>query len=265
MADASRLREALERIRPLVVLKRSVHRRLRQTRSRLRRALDPIAIRRYLGTHRVRKLQIGTGPNPLTGWLNTDLDIDPQHRDLVVFLDATKRFPFDDMTFDYILSEHQIEHIAEADALAMVRECFRVLRPGGRVRIATPDLAAIVRLYDDPLDHAEQHYVEWAMATLRPDVRSGNPRCYVINQMFGAYGHRFIYDHDTLSQIISGVGFVDVGRQRPGESDDPVLRGVESHGRALGDEEVNRLETMVLEATRPPARADVTTQAGRRR
>jgi predicted SAM-dependent methyltransferase len=255
MADTGRLRETLKRARPLVVLKRYLHRRLRQARSIPRRALDPSLIRRYLDTHPVRKLQIGTGPNPLAGWLNTDRDIDPQHQDKVVFLDATKPFPFDDLTFDYILSEHQIEHLSEADALGMVRECLRVLRPGGRIRIATPDLAPIVGLYQDPLNELGRHYVDWVMATLRPDVRFGNPRCYVINQMFRSYGHQFIYDEETLSEILRDAGFVDVGGRQPGESDDPALRGVESHGRALGDEGVNRFETMVLEGTRPPLRA----------
>jgi predicted SAM-dependent methyltransferase len=143
----------------------------------------------------------------------------------------------------------------------MIDECFRVLRPGGRVRLATPDLAAILRVYEGPLDAAAQHYVDWVMATLRSDVRSGNPRCYVINQMFNAYGHHFIYDEETLTDLLANAGFVDVTRHEPRHSADPSLRGIESHGQFLGDirdgmfvadgEEINRFETMVLEAIRP--------------
>jgi predicted SAM-dependent methyltransferase len=202
----------------------------------------------------VRKLQVGAGPNPLPGWLNTDLlpDFYPQHRDRVFFLDAAKPFPLDDMTFDYVFSEHQIEHISETGARAMVKECFRILRPGGRIRIATPDLAAILGLYDDPLDELERHYVEWVMARFLPHTRTGNPRCYVINHMFGAHKHRFIYDYETLSAVVSDAGFVGVERWQPGESNDPALRGLEAHGHAIGDERVNRFETMVVEAIRPP-------------
>jgi predicted SAM-dependent methyltransferase len=215
--------------------------------------LDPRRVRRYLGAHPVRKLQLGTGPNPLAGWLNTDLrpDLYREHRGKIVFLDATKSFPFDDMTFDYVFSEHQIEHISQRDASAMARECFRVLCPGGRIRIATPDLAAILRLYANPLDGRQLHYIEFMMTRFLPDAQYGNPSCHVINLMFKGFGHRFIYDDQTLSALLSEAGFVEIVKFEPGESGDPALRGLEAHGRAIGDEDVNRLETMVIEGTRP--------------
>jgi predicted SAM-dependent methyltransferase len=153
------------------------------------------------------------------------------------------------MTFDYIFSEHQIEHISEADATAMLQECFRILRPGGRIRIATPDLAAILGLYDNPLHEIERRYIAWVMEKFWPNIRSGNQRCYVINHMFKAHKHRFIYDYDTLSAMLADAGFVEIVRAQPGESDDPVLRGVEAHGRTIG-EDINRFETVVAEAIR---------------
>ncbi len=225
----------------------------RQVRGVQRKVLDPGRVRNYLEGQHVRKLQIGTGPNPLPGWLNTDLlpDTYPEHRDEIVFLDAARSFPFDQMTFDYVFSEHQIEHIPEPAAHSMIRECFRILRPGGRLRIATPDLAAILGLYDEPLDETQRRYVEWVMARFRPHVRSGNKRCYVINHIFSDHKHQFIYDFETLSAILADAGFAEIVRRKPGESDDPILRGVESHGQAIGDEEVNRFETLVVEAARP--------------
>jgi predicted SAM-dependent methyltransferase len=226
---------------------------VKEARALRRLAFDPVRIRRYLDTHPVRKLQVGAGPNPLPGWLNTDLfpDVYAEHRDEIVFLDASKPLPLDEMTFDYIFSEHQIEHISEPAGRAMVTEFFRILRPGGRVRVATPDLAAVIRLYDDPLDELERHYIDWVMTRFLPDVQSGNRRCYVINQMFTAHKHRFIYDQETLSAILANAGFIDIQRRQPGESSDPVLRGIETHGRAIGDERVNRFETLVVEAIRP--------------
>jgi SAM-dependent methyltransferase len=230
----------------------------RQVRALRRKAPDGRRVKRYVETHPTRKLQLGTGPNPLEGWLNTDLlpDTYPEYRDRLVFLDAARRFPFHDMTFDYIFSEHQIEHIPEPAARTMVDECLRVLRPGGRVRIATPDLAAIVRLYDDPLDEVERHYVDWVMATFRPNIGSGNRRCYVINHMFKDHKHQFIYDYETLAAVLADAGFVDVSRWKAGESGDPALRGIERHGQAIGDDSVNDFETLVVEAARPSAEAD---------
>jgi SAM-dependent methyltransferase len=258
--QASELRDTLRQVRPALAETFVSGRQFagRQVRAVRRRALDPLWIRRYLRAQPVRKLQIGTGPNPLPGWLNTDLlpDTYPEHRHKIVFLDAARSFPFDDMMFDYVFSEHQIEHIPERAARSMIKECFRILRPGGRLRIATPDLAAILGLYDKPLDQTGQHYVEWVMTRFRPNVGSGNKRCYVINHMFTDHKHEFIYDFETLSAILADAGFAEILRRKPGESDDPIFRGVESHGQAIGDEEVNGFETMVVEAVRPSPAVD---------
>jgi predicted SAM-dependent methyltransferase len=214
---------------------------------------DPRRVHAYLATHDVRKLQIGTGAQPLSGWLNTDLlpDTYPQHRNTIVLLDATRHLPFEDETFDYILSEHQIEHISEPAARLMLRECFRVLRPGGRIRVATPDLEAIVGLLRNPLGNDERHYVDWIMERFRPDTHLGNRRCHVINHMFKDHQHQFIYDFETLAALLADAGFADIQRKPPGESDDPELRGVEGHGRTIDDERVNTFETFVAEAVRP--------------
>src|SRR5271157_5692881 len=53
-------------------------------------------IANYLKAHRVRKLQLAASNNLLPGWLNTDVFL---NFDEVVYLDATRRFPFDDNTF----------------------------------------------------------------------------------------------------------------------------------------------------------------------
>jgi len=89
---------------------------------------------KYLQTHQLKKLQLGTSNNFLDGWLNTD--VLPDHAS-AAYLDATVRFPFDDTTFDYIMAEHMIEDVEYQAAQFMLRECFRVLKPGGRVRFAT--------------------------------------------------------------------------------------------------------------------------------
>jgi predicted SAM-dependent methyltransferase len=220
---------------------------------RLRRRIrDRRLIDRYVQANNVRKLQIGTGSNPLPGWLNTDLlpDTYPEYRDRILFLDATKPFPLDDMSFDYVFSEHQIEHLSVAEAIVMFEECFRVLRPSGRLRLATPDLAVMVGLYADPISDVAQDYVRWVMETFWPEAKSGNERCYVINHIFMFHRHRFIYDYETLSALLTDVGFVDIARWEAGESHDLALRGLEAHGTIMGDA-LNRFETLVIEAVRP--------------
>ncbi len=73
----------------------------------------------------------------------------------------------------------------------------------------------------------------------------------MINNAFRDWGHQFIYDRATLQSAMEEVGFVDITRYAPGESDDEVLRGIESHGKAVGNADMNLFETMVLEAKRP--------------
>lgn len=55
-----------------------------------------------------------------------------------VKLDMSKRLPFEDESFDYVLCQEGIEHI-EAP-LRFVRECSRILRPGGRLILTTPNV-----------------------------------------------------------------------------------------------------------------------------
>src|SRR5260221_172664 len=98
----------------------------------------------YLETHPIHKLQLGAGSNVLDGWFNTDmLPVPPT----IFFLDCTKRFPFADATFHYVFSEHHLEHLSYREGLSMLRECCRVLRPDGKIRIATPDLEVLLGLY----------------------------------------------------------------------------------------------------------------------
>ncbi|HXW69230.1 MAG TPA: methyltransferase domain-containing protein, partial [Dissulfurispiraceae bacterium] len=79
----------------------------------------------------------------LDGWFNTDAcPIDKR----VFYIDVSRRLPVDDRTFDYLFSEHLIEHLTYMDALNMLKECHRIIRPGGRIRIATPDIDKIIQL-----------------------------------------------------------------------------------------------------------------------
>ncbi len=237
------MREVLKKSDALV----GVVRDLRKTRMIARRRGGSRRIRAYLRSSRVGKLQLGAGPTSLPGWLCTDLT--PSSDD-VVYLDVRKPFPFDDALFDYVFSEHLIEHLSWSDGGRMLLECRRVLKPGGIIRTATPDLAVLLSLGEPAGAPLSRKYVRWITDTFMAGVDVYKPQ-FVINNAFRDWGHQFLYDGDILELALRRAGFENVTRCRYGESTHEHLRGIESHGVNAGSEEMAVFETLVYEATRP--------------
>jgi predicted SAM-dependent methyltransferase len=202
----------------------------------------------YLKHHEVRKLQLGTSNNILDGWLNTDFFV---NHNGILYLDATQRFPFDDNTFDYIMAEHMIEHVEYQAAQAMLRECFRVLKLGGLVRLSTPDLSVLLGLHSNEKTDAQINYIDWTIVRLIPEAQKCKD-VFVINNSFRAWGHQFLYDADTLHHALSASGFREIHFYKPGTSGDANLRNLESHGREIGSEDINQFETIVVEGRKRP-------------
>jgi SAM-dependent methyltransferase len=108
------------------------------------------------------KLNIGCGTSGIAGWVNIDnsptilLSRLPLMRRLlhtpdwapdVRRIDVRKRIPFPDSSVQSIYSSHTFEHFTYDESLAVAKECFRVLGPGGVLRIVVPDLQIAVREY----------------------------------------------------------------------------------------------------------------------
>jgi SAM-dependent methyltransferase len=206
----------------------------------------PYHVSRYFENYTVRKLQIGAAVSLLSGWLNSDLypktfnsiSLDPTER-FPIALDATKRFPFPDQSFDYVFSEHQMEHIPYHSAVFMLAECHRILRPGGKIRIAMPSLDRLVELLGEKTPLHERY-----MTHKRDLCYPGAPPnpCIAFNAAFMNWTHRFIYDRDTLCCMLRDAGFRDVRFFVPGESNDPNLVGIEARTA-----ELDAYETMVAQ------------------
>ena len=71
------------------------------------------------------------------GWINADHN--PSAKD-VVKVDLLGQLPFPDQSFDVVYHSQFIEHLPADKALAFMRECFRILKPKGVLRVVTPDL-----------------------------------------------------------------------------------------------------------------------------
>lgn len=229
----SAIRSALKQIGPLVQLVRKA-RRQKQLHERKG------AIRRYLDQSPQRKLQIGTSINVLPGWFN--VDIIPLYEG-AYFMDATERFPFPDASFDYIFSEHMIEHVEYDQAQFMLAECYRVMKPGGRIRISTPDLQVLANLYATEKTPEQQRYLDHFYSLWFPSVEKRSVGL-VVNQLFD-FEHKFLYDEETLTACLESAGFQSVTRQAPGTSSEAALTGIDAHAN-----DYIAFETFVLEAVR---------------
>lgn len=203
--------------------------------------LDRKIAKRYLAQHREPKLQIGCGNNALPGWLNTNY---PSVSRDIMHLDATRPFPFDNETFDYVFGEHMIEHVPYHDARKMLAECRRVLKPYGKIRISTPDLAFLTDLARTDKSDLQRTYIKWTCHTYIPDALEEHA-AFVINNFVRAWGHMFIYDEDTLRAAMTSAGFVQITKRDLQESEDAVLRNLECETRMPPG--FVRLETLTLE------------------
>lgn len=195
---------------------------------RLRRRLcrvDHHLCQRYLAGAGIRKLHIGGGPRLLDGWLNTDIALLPG----VFQMDATLPFPFPDEVFDYVFTEHMIEHVPFASSLNMLRECHRVLKGGGFIRVTTPNLAAVVGLYNDDGSQTQREYLTWFCKTFVPERPAS--RANAINAMFRMWGHQYIYDESALADALKQIGFSDVCRSSLMQSRQADLRNLENVDR----------------------------------
>ena len=201
----------------------------------------------YLTEHKLTKLNIGAGAQVRPGWLNTDL----VPADAAVFpMNAAVPFPFDDETFDYVSSAHMIEHIVLGDGVRMLIECFRVLKPGGRIRIATLDLGRLLTLYLPDLNDIQKKYLDWTVQEFMPEIHGTHPTL-ALNSRYHNSGHKFIYDEQVLGNVIKNAGFENLLKYHSGVSDDPELKGFEIHEKVIDGHDLNDYETLVIEGQKP--------------
>jgi predicted SAM-dependent methyltransferase len=155
-------------------------------------------------------LHLGCGDKKFDGFVNIDLDAAGAD----MHLDLTQPLPWDQGSVSGIYSEHFIEHITQAQGIGLLMECRRVLRPGGIVRIATPDLAEVI-------NHYQENYVHPDWKTF--DMEWVANRCERFNISMRWWGHQWVYDEEELRRAGEMVGLKVRERCKYGESADPVL------------------------------------------
>lgn len=138
------------------------------------------------------RLHLGCGTNVMPGWVNVD-DLEAPG---VVSWDLRKPLPLADGSIEYIFAEHFIEHILVAEAEALLRVCRRLLKPGGVLRLSTPDLRWLIWKY------LTRGLKEWRDVGWLP----GTP-CGLLNEGMRSWGHHYLYDKAELAGLIERAGF----------------------------------------------------------
>jgi predicted SAM-dependent methyltransferase len=151
------------------------------------------------------KLHIGCSAKLKKDWLNIDLC--PQ-ADMT--LDMRERLPFSDDSCSIIYSEHFLEHLDYPDqANFFLKECYRVLEPGGLFSVGVPDTEWPIAEYAGQKMEGyfriakERWHPEWCeteMEHINYHFRQGDQ-------------HRFAYDFKTLAKALARIGFQEIQRR----------------------------------------------------
>lgn len=172
-------------------------------------------------------LQIGSGLNPLPDFDNLDFYFTHRGKVAHVGHDLRVPLPYADATFEGVYSEHTLEHMYPAEALRLLGEVYRVLKPGGIFRCSVPDLRKYVDFYEGK--HADAKFGIF---------RSG---CEAFWNLTQNHLHRSVWDAAMLKQQMLASGFSSVAERSFNEGGD---------GRLLVDLEHRAWESLYVEGVR---------------
>ncbi len=142
-----------------------------------------------------------------------------------------------------------IEHISLLDGLSLLHQCARCLRPGGRIRLTTPDLAFVLSMTEGGAEQRE------AMEAHTAVFYSSSPTPFgtllvseYVADAFILHGHRFLYDFETLARALETAGFTRIVRSSYKNSQYPEFVDIDSH---LDRYPALECTTLFVEAERP--------------
>ncbi|HXY61968.1 MAG TPA: methyltransferase domain-containing protein [Nitrospirota bacterium] len=170
------------------------------------------------------KLHLGCGKIKLDGWINVDLNSKLADVDLV--WDVSMGIPVDDATCLFIYCEHLIEHLTAEQGARFLRECNRVLRAGGVLRIATPSLDHMI----DKICRGDWRDQDWLS---QPEYRFIQTRAEMLNIAFHWWGHQWLYDREELHRRLKEAGFRSIDDLAWGTSNNAELRNLERRKDSL--------------------------------
>jgi predicted SAM-dependent methyltransferase len=167
------------------------------------------------------KISLGSGGVRFDGW--THVDADPQWQPDVC-MDLRDPLPFADASADFMQSEDFIGQLTLDEADAFFRECHRVLKPGGVLRLLTPDLRLLLDMYVNADLRLRELWEREVGIPLKTRTLGE-----VVNLAITFANHKFFYDEETLRALMEPIGFA-LDRVSCQQSAYPPLRGLDLRG-----------------------------------
>lgn len=137
------------------------------------------------------KLHLGCGSRVILGWTHVDV-ADYPHVQLRHEVDSLPMIA--DGTVEVIYACHVLEHFLRREVPRVLREWWRVLAPGGVLRLSVPDFEALVGIYDKTGD----------LNTMIGPLFGRQDNLYNF--------HHTVFDYNTLRSELVVAGFSDVRR-----------------------------------------------------
>jgi predicted SAM-dependent methyltransferase len=149
------------------------------------------------GHEQVRRLNWGCGDWTTAGWINADIK-KGDGVDLVG--DIREGLPLDSDSIDYAVSIHSLPEIPYTELIRTLVELRRVLKPGGVLRLALPDLDKGIEAYH----RRDASYFKV------PDEDATSVGAKFITQMVW-YGYsRSLFTHEFIEEQLLRAGFTSV-------------------------------------------------------
>jgi predicted SAM-dependent methyltransferase len=128
--------------------------------------------------------------------------------------------PFRNNSVKYIFTSHFIEHLIEQDSLNLFKECFRVLKQKGKIRIIVPDL-------DESLNEIEKNIKNYKK-TRNDKFLQGYLTDTKVSGSFAC--HRRMYNFEGLKNILEKSGFKNIKKMKQFKGNFPNLKELEIRG-----------------------------------
>jgi predicted SAM-dependent methyltransferase len=163
------------------------------------------------------KLHLGAGPDTRTGWINIDLALVPpsevdegkQPDSVFINYDLRRGLPLEDASCSYIYSSHFFEHLEYRQVKQLLRECYRILEPGGVFRACLPNFKGMFAAY---LRGDDEYFSLHNIPEILPEVEPGT-EALVDHVNYGVYQngeHKWIMDEEKIELLLKRTGFASV-------------------------------------------------------